>query len=191
MMKRRTAVFTIGVIGLGSGVYIGNRWNLFNYQVDLDYLDRKMGLLEQIVEVIIPKTVTPGAAECGVHRFVTMMVKEAVDIRTQINFVEGLRSLENYTNNNFDKAFHDLDFDQKISVIKFFENRDKPLPGLLGKAKNKFLGKSFFSTLKEYTSIGYFTSKPGATQALSYVAIPTKYLSCVDISEYPKSWATE
>ena len=190
-MKRRRAIVALGAIGLGGGAYFGNRWNLFDFRTDLDFLNSRVQLLGQLVDVIIPKTNTPGALECGVHHFVLMMVKEATDKRTQINFVEGLRKLERYVEKEFDAPFTQLNKTQKENCLRYFESHGKPLPGLIGKAKNRFLGKSFFVRLKELTTMGYCTSKPGATEALAYVSVPTQYIACADLSDYPKSWATE
>ena len=192
-MKRRRAVISIGalgLIGLG-GLQIGKKLNLFTRRPDLKFLDNQLDVMEELVELIIPATNTPGAAACQVHKFVILMVKEAADHRSKINFIEGLRDLESYAREEYGRKFLRLETKEKVQVLSHFEQKGEPLPGLVGKAKNKFFGKSFFEVLKSYTSIGYCTSRDGATKALAYVPVPTKYLACVELSDYPKSWATE
>jgi len=45
---------------------------------------------------------------------------------------------------------------------------------------------------KELTLLGFFTSEPGATQVLQYVAVPGAYKGCVPLAEAGngKTWAT-
>jgi hypothetical protein len=43
--------------------------------------------------------------------------------------------------------------------------------------------------LKELTTLGYFTSQPGATQALKYAAVPGPYKGDIPFSEVGKAWA--
>jgi len=48
----------------------------------------------------------------------------------------------------------------------------------------------YFSMMKQLTLWGYFTSKPGATQALRYVAVPGRYEGCIPYKKGDKAWAT-
>ena len=80
---------------------------------------------------------------------------------------------------------------QQTDVVRHFQKKGKNFSGIWGKAKNKLLGKSFFAILKEYTTIGYCTSKPGATETLAYDYIPSKFEPCIVINSSQKSWATK
>jgi hypothetical protein len=44
--------------------------------------------------------------------------------------------------------------------------------------------------MKELTLLGYFTSEPGATKALRYVAVPGRYDGCIPYKKGDKAWAT-
>ena len=48
----------------------------------------------------------------------------------------------------------------------------------------------YFGMMKQLTLWGYFTSKPGATQALRYVAVPGRYEGCIPYKKGDKAWAT-
>ncbi len=50
--------------------------------------------------------------------------------------------------------------------------------------------KHYFRMIKELTLWGYFTSEPGATKALRYVAIPGRYEGCIPYKKGEKAWAT-
>jgi hypothetical protein len=63
-----------------------------------------------------------------------------------------------------------------ITASKDEANKDKP--------------RAFILTMKELTVVGFFTSEPGATQVLQYVAVPGAYKGCLPLSEVGKTWAT-
>ena len=44
--------------------------------------------------------------------------------------------------------------------------------------------------MKELTLLGFFTSEVGATKALRYVAVPTKFEGCVEYKKGDRAWAT-
>jgi len=61
------------------------------------------------------------------------------------------------------------------------------------KERNKTIALSpnhYFTMMKQLTLFGYFTSKPGATQALRYVAVPGHYDGCMPYKKGDKAWAT-
>jgi hypothetical protein len=53
--------------------------------------------------------------------------------------------------------------------------------------------RPFVLMMKELTMLGFFVSKPGATQVLQYVAVPGGYQACIPIAQAGngKQWATE
>lgn len=191
-MKRRKAILGIGLLGtLGVGSYSGIKWYSWNKTPDLNYLQGKRELLSSLVETIIPETDTPGAREANVHEFVITMVTDCADIRSQNKFVDGLKELEAYCEGEFQQPYQLCTEEEQIGIMKRFEQQGKPYKGIVGKAEKKFLGQSFFTTLKQYTTIGYCTSQLGATKALAYVPIPGKLIGCTDLGKNQKSWATE
>jgi len=59
-----------------------------------------------------------------------------------------------------------------------------------GKTKKQDDPNHYFSQVKQLTLWGYFTSEPGATKALRYVAVPGKYEGCIPYNKGDKAWAT-
>ena len=45
----------------------------------------------------------------------------------------------------------------------------------------------YFRMMKELTLFGYFTSKPGCTQAKRYMPVPGKYIGCVPYTKGEKA----
>jgi len=191
-MKRRKALFTIGTLGgLSAFAVSGYKWIRWNGSPDLNHLNRQKQLLGSLVDNIIPATAdSPSALQANVHEFVIKMVTDCADVKTQNKFIEGLKDLQEYTHARFSMPFERCSVTQQQSVLKYFQKKDEPFPGVIGKAQNVFFGKSFFTTLKEYTTIGYFTSEIGATKAVRYEYIPGKYEACRPYISGEKSWAT-
>lgn len=191
-MNRRKAIWSVFLIGGGAAAsWSGYKWYRMSHAPDLGFLDQHKALVADLAETIIPKTDTPGAKDAKVHEFIIVMIKEASDRKTQNSFIDGLKDVMDYAESNFDKPFTQLDASQQREVVKHFQEKGKNFAGLIGKVKNKLLGKSFFTILKEYTVTGYCTSKPGATQALAYDFIPGKYMACMPLAAGQKAWATK
>jgi len=191
-MKRRKAIGRILLAGGGTvAAYSGYRWYDLKKDPDLVYLDQRRDLIADLAETIIPATDTPGAKEAGVHDFIILMIKDCTDIKSQNKFIDGLKELEHYCSSAFNKPFGKCAENEKQEVLKHFEAKGKNFKGILGKVQNRFLGKSFFITLKENTAAGYCSSEAGATRGLAYVYIPGKYIGCVPLQPGQKSWATK
>jgi hypothetical protein len=191
-MNRRKLIGLILVAGGGTAIGIGGvKWFQLNKTPDLSYLDQKKDLLAALAETIIPATNTPGAKEAGVGDFIYMMINECTDKKTQNKFLEGLKDLEDYCASQYNKSYTQCSEAEQIIVMKHFQIKGRPMGGIIGKAQNKLLGKSFFTTLKEYTAKGYCTSELGATKGLAYIAIPGIYRGSVDNTKGQRSWATK
>lgn len=174
--------------GAGLISYFGLKWIKLNSAPDFDLLANKQ-LIASLADTIVPKTNAPSASECNVQDFIIKMVTESTDTRTQNNFMEGLAKLEEYSKSTYNKSYVDCSQAERKQVMSYFSTKDN-LKGIAGKVQKRILGKSFYTTLREYTVIGYFTSEPGATIALRYSHIPVKYIACQPYAVGEKAWAT-
>jgi hypothetical protein len=188
-MNRRKALLSMSAVVGGAFAYAGFKWIRFNSAPDLDLLENKK-LIAALTDTIIPPSDSPSASECLVHEFVIKMVRESTEVRTQNNFISGLSDVEEYSKDIFGKSFYDCSILERNQIVTRFSDRDKKRPGLVGKVQKKMLGQSFFETLREYTVIGYFTSERGATTALRYSLVPSKYQACIPYTNGEKAWAT-
>ncbi|HMJ70723.1 MAG TPA: gluconate 2-dehydrogenase subunit 3 family protein [Cyclobacteriaceae bacterium] len=144
-------------------------------------------LIAELSEIIIPKTDTPGAKEAGVPSFIDQLVRDCYKKEDQDNFLKGLEEFDKGAKDAYGDAFLDLDPDKQVEYVTKVHNdmlaatkgvdmRDKPRP--------------FMHSMKELTVVGFFTSEPGATQVLQYVAVPGAYKGCIPLAEVGKTWAT-
>lgn len=188
-MKRRQAMLGIALLGAGSMAFSGIKWISWYKRPDLVYIHTQKELLAALTETIIPETDTPGAIAAGVPDFVLKMVLENTIRASQNRFIDGLKAVDPYSVNRFGKPYVNCSRAQQIEVMQHIEKEEKPFDGIPGKVQRKLIGNSFFTTLKEYTCYGYFTSMIGATQSLAYVYTPGHYWGCVPLKAGQKAWA--
>jgi len=146
------------------------------------------GLVAEVAEIIIPKTDTPGAKDAGVPQFIDVVVKDCYKKEDQDNFLAGLADFDKAAKDSYGDAFLDLDHEQQVEYVT------KVHKEALEAAKdpaNKDKPRAFVMIMKELTVVGFFTSEPGATQVLQYVAVPGAYHGCISVQEAGgKTWAT-
>ncbi|WP_138993879.1 gluconate 2-dehydrogenase subunit 3 family protein [Larkinella sp. C7] len=188
-MKRRQAILGIALLGTGSVIVNGFKWISWYKNPDLVFIHSQKELLAALAETIIPATDTPGAIAAGVPDFILKMVLENTLKVSQNRFIEGLKAVDPYSISRFGKPYVNCSRQEQNEVMRHFERDGKPFEGIPGKVERKLIGNSFFTTLKEYTCVGYYTSMTGATQGLAYVFTPGHYTGCIPLFAGQKSWA--
>lgn len=189
-MKRRQAIKLMAVVGGGALAGFGGykAYHIFKTP-DIAFLESNIPMLDALAETIIPQTTTPGAREAGVGSFLALNVKNTLDTRSQNNFIDGMKDINQYCRRKFDKVFAECGPEQQYSAIHHTKESEFKLNGKYGKAQKKYLGATFFETLKEFTVYGYCTSKVGAQQGLAYDYIPMAYKGCIPLKPGQRSWA--
>jgi len=130
-------------------------------------------LITELAEVIIPTTNTPGAKAAGVGEFISYIIGHCTDTTQQEAFRRGLQQTDALSQSVHGKRFELLDAVQKSGIMNQITRQEK----------------AFFTTLRELTIVGYFTSETGATQALDYVAIPGRFEGDIPLKPGRRAWA--
>lgn len=153
--------------------------------------DDQRAIIDEIAEIIIPATDTPGAKDAKVGEFIELMLKDCYYPKEQQSFLKGINDLA-------DKDFLKLDPEKQTALLTEAEadaaqqleqtGKDRAAAKEAGRPFDE-PGVPFFRLLKELTLLGYFTSEPGATKALAYLPIPGRYDGCVDLEPGQKAWA--
>lgn len=146
-------------------------------------------MIAEMSDIIIPRTHTPGAKDAGVPAFIILMMQDCYPDQAQADFHAGLKAFDDECRTKYGNTFLDLSPDKQAAAVKELDNH------VLAKKKSNDSNSApdplaFYRHLKELTLLGYFTSKPGATEALRYVAIPGRYDGCVPYHKGDKAWAT-
>ncbi len=191
-MTRRAAIRNIILFILGCfSIELLYKWFSLNAKPDLIFLNEKKTLIAEIAEMIIPRTDTPGAKDAKVEDFIIGMIKFCSDRRTQNIFIGGLKDLEQYSVKKYDRKFTECSQKDKAQIIQHFEDRGVYSINILNKINNKYVGKPFFTEIKELTVQGYCTSEIGATKGMAYILVPVHFQACIPIVKNQLSWATK
>jgi gluconate 2-dehydrogenase gamma chain len=153
------------------------------------FLSEDQGILvSEVAEIIIPKTDTPGAKDAGVPGFIDLMMKDVYAKEDQDRFLAGLKEFDEAANKEYGDSFIDLSPEDQAAFVK--KVHDAALEE--ERATTPAPKRPFILMAKELTMLGFFTSEPGATQVLQYVAVPGSYKGCIPLSEAGngKTWAT-
>lgn len=130
--------------------------------------------LDAAAELILPATDTPGARAAGVPAFIDRAVGNWCDAAQARTLRDGLARLDADAKAAGAASFAALAPAQQTALLTRLDAARDP----------------FFVSLKELVTIGYFTSKPGATVALRYDPVPGAYRGCVPLKEIGRAWAT-
>jgi len=197
-MDRRELLKMIAV--LTGGVVIGGEVFLTGCKTagkaDAGFTAANIALLDEIGETIIPATTSPGAKAAQIGEFMKTIVTDCYTAKQQTAFTNGIASLEEACKKMNGKRFMDCTPQQRHDFIVSLEKEakafntkrdeeDKPKKEAHEEANNKLSWKDqtefegapshYYTMMKQLTLWGYFSSKPGATQALRSVPIPGKY----------------
>jgi len=146
-------------------------------------------ILSAVVDRILPATATPGALEVGTDQFIDKILHSAFPENIQKSFALGLDTFNAEAKSLQGKDFLKLDNAQKDEVIRHFEEKSGPLPGVLW-AYSFGQGPEFpfYRMMKELALLGYFHSEKIGTEVLAYDPVPGPYLGCIDYGEVGKVW---
>ena len=146
----------------------------------------QVGLLNEVGETILPATATPGAKAANVGGFMEVMVRDCYKPEDQKVFLTGLTQLDQDCQKMQGKAFLACDVVQRRAFLTALDTQQKDFT----KNQRKDDPAHYFRMMKELTLLGFFTSEPGATQALRYLPVPGRYDGNVPYKKGDRAWAT-
>lgn len=186
-MNRREAISAVGwmlggtVVGANMLISCSSNAAKVNDLFDED----QVAMLDEVGETILPATDTPGAKAANIGAFMAIMVQDCYKPEDQKVFMNGLKQLDEASDEKFGKKFMKLDAKQRTAFLTAMDGEQKQY--MINKEPEQ--PSHYFRMMKELTMLGYFTSEVGATQALRYVAIPGRYEGCIDYKKGDKAWA--
>jgi hypothetical protein len=143
-------------------------------------------LLDEVGETILPATKTPGAKAAKVGSFMAVMVRDCYTAADQKIFTDGLTKLDEDCKKSTGKAFLACDAAERTKFLNVLDQEQKAFT----KNQRKDDPSHYFRMMKELTLLGFFTSEPGATQALRYLPVPGRYDGNVPYKKGDRAWAT-
>ena len=137
----------------------------------------QFALLEQLTEIMIPATDTPGAMAAGVPAFIRQMLEQWASTATRAELAGVLEAVEKHGWAIFGAAFVELPPERRHEVVRGF---DEERMGRQDPAYGKF---------KYLVLVGYYQSEIGATQELRYELVPGAWRACVPFTEIGRATA--
>lgn len=141
---------------------------------------KQLELVRALGDIIIPATDTPGAVAAGVHDFINHYTAYCASSAEQQQLLATLARIESAAHGEFKTAFTALTNAQQLQLLNAMEQ-----------AQNGFsqADRKGLKQLKALVVFGYYTSEPGATQELAYLAIPGGYKGNFKLKEIGRAWA--
>ena len=134
-------------------------------------------LLTVIGDTIIPATASsPGAGSVAIGRFIITQATDCYPPQSVDTLRRALREIDAASRQRFNQPFPALSVTEREQVLTAYEAASQS-------------GAHPFRLIKELTLLGYFTSEPGATQALRYDPIPGAFHGSVKLAPADRSWA--
>lgn len=209
-MNRRELLQMIAT--LTGGAVIGSEFFLSgctnSTAVAEEFSKETIALLDEIGETILPATSSPGAKAAGVGSFMKRYVTDCYSAEDRKIFLDGLQQLNADSEKKNGKSFMDASPDQRKELLLALEPIAREVQAKRGKAYMDHVTEvrskgnlypivgfvnpvpvHYYTQVKQLTLLGFFTSEPGATQALRYKAVPTHYEGALDYHKGDKAWA--
>ena len=116
----------------------------------------QMEWVGKLVDLIIPRSDTPGASDAGVPTYIDRTLNR--NARTKARFLQGMAQLDAAAQRKYGSPFSALRSQDQTEMLT-----------AIGAEKSSPLGR-FFKLAKDLTIDGYYTSKPGLTLELGWNA---------------------
>jgi hypothetical protein len=152
----------------------------------LDFTPEDISFLDEVGETIIPATDSPGAKDAKIGEFMHAIVRDCYNKSDQDIFISGMDKLNNAGKTMNGKYFLESSPAERKNLLISLDKEQKEYAA----KKKPEDPPHYFRMMKELTIWGYFTSEPGATKALRYIAVPGKYEGCIPYKKGDKAWAT-
>jgi gluconate 2-dehydrogenase gamma chain len=134
-------------------------------------------LLEQVVDVIIPATDTPGALDAGVPQFMRQMLMDWASHDTRAAMLGVLEGIETQAWEKYGAVFLELPAERRLEVMRAVDE------GSFARQD------AAWSNFKSLVLVGYYHSEIGATQELRYELVPGAWRSCLPLAEVGRASA--
>ncbi|WP_293744744.1 gluconate 2-dehydrogenase subunit 3 family protein [uncultured Pedobacter sp.] len=124
-----------------------------NLKSETFFTKHEMATITVLADIIIPKDEVSGSAsDAKVPEFIEFIVKDIPEHKTPMR--GGLKWLDVYSFNKFQKPFVDASADQQISIVDEIAYPKKARPEMQA-------GVAFFNRMRNLTASGFYTTEMG------------------------------
>jgi len=142
-------------------------------------------LVTSVVDIIIPRSDTPGAVDAGVPAFIDQMFTSVYTREEQQRYLTSLAAFDQAGG----KPYLQLDDRQRKALVKKLHEQALAKPA----DANAATAANFVLMTKKLSMLGFFLSEPGCTQVLQYVAVPGSFHADLPLAKAGngRAWAVE
>lgn len=144
----------------------------------------QIAFLDEVAEVIIPRTDTPGAKDAEMGAFLALMVEDTYSDRDQEVFVAGIKDINDRSMEAYGLSFLDSSPDQRHDILSSLNE----LQEKHHKEKDAGEPEHYFRMMKELTLLGFFTSEVGVKEVRRYTPVAGKFEPCIDYKPGDRAW---
>lgn len=146
--------------------------------------------ISEIVDLIIPRTDTPGALDVKVDIFLDKLFDQTYTPEAQRSVREEINAFNERTKSQFGATFIRLPVEDKIAFLHSEEKSSgKFNPSVWGTAVGDTEPIGFYRSLKSMAIWAYTSSEEIGKNVLSYDPIPTEFSGCIPVSEVGNRWS--
>lgn len=146
--------------------------------------------ISKLVDMILPRTDTPGALDVKVDLFIDKVFAKAYDSEAQKSVRSELADFNVECASNFGDIFIQLNEEDSIAAMNNAETNSGTLNGAVwGTAVGEQQAVGIYRTIKAMAISAYFSSEEIGENLLSYDPIPQAYQGCIPVSDVGNRWS--
>lgn len=143
-----------------------------------------------LVDMILPRTDTPGALDVKVDVFIDKVVAQTYDKEGQAHMRSEIAGFNAECKQEHGDVFSNLDEAKRTEILNIVEKTSgKFNPGIWGKTIGNQEPVGFYRSLKATAIWAYMTSEEVGENVLSYLPVPGVYESCIPVSDVGNKWS--
>lgn len=144
-----------------------------------------IAFLDEVADIILPETKTPGAKAVAVGAFMALTVTDCYEEPDQRIFRHGMSQLDGASQQMKGASFMSATPEARLAVLTSLDREQKQYTD----AKQADQPNHYFRMMKELALLGYFTSEIGCTVAQRYVESPGRYEPCTPYQVGSPAWS--
>ena len=146
-------------------------------------------LISRLVDILLPRTATPGALDVNVDRFMDLVFAKTLSAPEQEQLRKELAVFNTSCKADFGDFFVNLSLEDQQKVLTLAEQNAPTFNGSVwGPAVGKQKDVGFYRRTKAMAIWAYFSSEKIGKEVLAYDPIPGAYNGCLPLSEIGKRW---